>query len=406
MSSNPDRPAPKPANRDDAVRLNLPHRVRFVHDAFDPGSTVLAELFDEPGVRDRRVLIVADQGLVESQRDLQRRIERYFEAHRDRLPELVRFRSVSGGEAAKNDLSTLESLLGDLNRHHIDRQSYIMVLGGGAVLDMVGFAAAVTHRGVRLIRLPTTTLGVCDSGVGVKNGVNMFGKKNFIGTFAVPWAVVNDLALLRSLNDRDWRCGLSEAVKVALLKSPPLYQEIEDAADALANRDEAVADAVWQASARLHYEHILAGGDPFELTRARPLDFGHWAAHKLEPLSDFAIRHGEAVAMGLAIDLRYAAAVGLLPADLADRMVDLLSRLGFELWRPEMADERLMAGLEEFREHLGGELTVTLIRDVGRPIEVHDIDRAAMRRAIEELSERAAERPTAPSPRSEVRCYE
>ena len=393
MSMDVDNPQDAVGRLDESVRLDLPHRVRFVHDAFEPASTVLLEAFGEPAVTDRRVLIVADQGLVEAQGDLQPRIERYFQAHHDRLPQLVGFRSVPGGEAAKNDLSTLESLLGDLNRLGIDRQSHIMAIGGGAVLDMVGFAAAVTHRGVRLVRLPTTTLGVCDSGVGVKNGVNMFGKKNFIGTFAVPQAVVNDLALLRSLTDRDWRCGLSEAVKVALLKSPSLYRRITDNADALAGRDEAIADPIWQASARLHYQHIVGGGDPFELDRARPLDFGHWAGHKLEQLSDFDIRHGEAVAMGLAIDVRYAAEIGLLPHAAADAVVGLLGRLGFDLWRAEMADARLLDGLEEFREHLGGQLTITLIGDVGQPVDLHDIDGKAMRRAIQSLADAPAVAP-------------
>lgn len=393
MSMDVDNPQDAVGRLDESVRLDLPHRVRFVHDAFEPASTVLLEAFGEPAVTDRRVLIVADQGLVEAQGDLQPRIERYFQAHHDRLPQLVGFRSVPGGEAAKNDLSTLESLLGDLNRLGIDRQSHIMAIGGGAVLDMVGFAAAVTHRGVRLVRLPTTTLGVCDSGVGVKNGVNMFGKKNFIGTFAVPQAVVNDLALLRSLTDRDWRCGLSEAVKVALLKSPSLYRRITDNADALAGRDEAIADPIWQASARLHYQHIVGGGDPFELDRARPLDFGHWAGHKLEQLSDFDIRHGEAVAMGLAIDVRYAAEIGLLPHAAADAVVGLLGRLGFDLWRAEMADARLLDGLEEFREHLGGQLTITLIGDVGQPVDLHEIDGKAMRRAIQSLADAPAVAP-------------
>ena len=92
------------------------------------------------------------------------------------------------------------------------------------MLDAVGFAAAIAHRGIRLVRLPTTTLAQADSGVGVKNGVNLFGKKNWLGAFAVPWAVLNDTALLATLPDRDFVAGFSEAVKVALLKSPEVFR--------------------------------------------------------------------------------------------------------------------------------------------------------------------------------------
>ena len=93
----------------------------------------------------------------------------------------------------------------------------MVAIGGGAVLDAVGYAAATAHRGVRLIRVPTTVLSQDDSAVGVKNGINAFGKKNFVGSFAPPHAVLNDFDLLRTLQDRDWRAGISEAVKVALL---------------------------------------------------------------------------------------------------------------------------------------------------------------------------------------------
>src|SRR6202022_3179540 len=105
----------------------------------------------------------------------------------------------------------------------LDRRSYVVVVGGGAVLDAVGFAASIAHRGIRLVRLPTTTLAQADSGVGVKNGVNLFGKKNWLGAFAVPWAVINDTAMLATLPDRDFVCGFSEAVKVFLLKDPAAF---------------------------------------------------------------------------------------------------------------------------------------------------------------------------------------
>ena len=165
-------------------------------------------------------------------------------------------------------------------------------------MDMAGLAAATAHRGVRHIRIPTTTLSQCDSGVGVKNGINAFGKKNFIGTFAPPFAVINDFQLLAPLSPRDKRAGFAEAVKVACIRSREFFDALEEDAAALAQFQPDAMRKLIRRCAELHMDHIATSGDPFEFGSARPLDFGHWSAHKLEQLSDFKIRHGEAVAIG------------------------------------------------------------------------------------------------------------
>lgn len=373
---------------DPSINLSLPHRVRFTRDAFDLTNLALADVFEGDPAAPPKVLVAVDQGMVEALPDLQSKIESYFAHHADTLPKLVGFRPVVGGERCKNDLSQLESFLGEIDRAHLDRHSYILVIGGGAVLDMVGFAAAIAHRGIRLVRMPTTTLAQADSGVGVKNGVNMFNKKNFIGAFAVPWAVVNDLTLLDTLDDREWRSGLSEAVKVGLLKDAGLYRLMSQRAEQLGKRDAALADGIIQRSAHLHLEHIAHGGDPFETTTARPLDFGHWSGHKLEQLTHFAIKHGEGVALGLALDVTYCELMGMLDPDVAQDIRRTLLAIGFDLYHPAMDDaDALLNGLDEFREHLGGRLTITLIEGVGKPVNVHTIDRDTMAAALGKLRE-------------------
>ena len=138
--------------------------------------------------------------------------------------------------------------------------------------------------------------------------------------------------------------------------------------------------AVW------HLKHITETGDPFEMTTARPLDFGHWAAHKLEQMTWFRLRHGEAVAIGLAVDITYAAMIGMLAQEEADRIIALLEALGFTLWDQAMRDtDELLVGLEEFREHLGGQLTITMLNAIGTPVDVHEIDQHVMVAAIEHL---------------------
>ncbi|MFP5406714.1 MAG: 3-dehydroquinate synthase, partial [Gammaproteobacteria bacterium] len=269
-------------------------------------------------------------------------------------------------------------------------------IGGGAALDTVGYVAATTHRGIRLVRVPTTVLAQDDSGVGVKNGINAFGVKNLLGTFAPPFAVFNDFCLLASLPERDRIAGMAEAVKVALIRDARFFAWIEGNIEPLRSFEPAAARFLIRRCAELHMRQIATGGDPFEWGSARPLDYGHWAAHKLEALTQHALRHGEAVAIGMALDARYSVLEGLLPAGEDARACRLLERLGFRLWHPALdvlddADSlAVLQGLREFREHLGGELTVTLLADIGQGIEVHEMNEIRVRESIDWLRARAA----------------
>ena len=391
-SVRPARPAAPGAPAVDArFGVDQVHRIRFTSDVFDPANAVLADVLRTAGDEPRRAVVFVDDGVAAATPGLPARIAAWADAHRDRLDLVDDVHTVVGGEAAKNDWSVYEQVVETIHRAGICRHSFVLVIGGGAVLDAVGFGAATAHRGVRLIRFPTTTLAQDDAGIGVKNGINAFGKKNFLGSFGVPWAVINDERFLTTLSDRDWRAGLSEAVKVALLKDAPYFERIERAAPALRGRDQAAVVPIVHRSAELHLDHIARGGDPYELLNARPLDFGHWAAHRIEPMSAYRVRHGEAVAIGIALDCLYAREIGVLGADDCERVVACLEGIGFDLWDDVMADtDALLEGLTEFREHLGGELTITLLEAPGRPIDVHTIDHAVMERALHALRDRAA----------------
>ncbi|MEJ2003848.1 MAG: 3-dehydroquinate synthase, partial [Cyclobacteriaceae bacterium] len=336
-----------------------------------------------------RVVIMVDDGLAAAQPDLINKIGGYFKGWQH-----VHVKSVIGGEAVKNSLDEVEKVLRAVNDFHIDRHSYVIGIGGGAVLDMVGFAAAIAHRGVRHIRIPTTVLSQNDSGVGVKNGINFFGKKNFIGTFAPPSVVINDVRFLHSLSQRDWRSGISEAIKVALLKDPDFFDWIEANANLLNERDEDAMEELIYRCAELHIRHISGSGDPFESGSSRPLDFGHWSAHRLEHLTDYAIRHGEAVAIGIVLDVCYAAEIGMIGESLRNRIIDLFKTLGFAIYHPDLGgsegiNDAIYRGLIEFQEHLGGILTITLIEGVGSQVDVHEIDRPSYDRAVAYLTKLA-----------------
>jgi 3-dehydroquinate synthase len=299
------------------------------------------------------------------------------------FPELTLVEAVPGGEQAKQSMSVVDRVVRVVDEHGIDRQSFVMAIGGGAVLDAVGFGASIAHRGVRLLRLPTTTLAQDDAGMAVKNGINLGSKKNFIGSFTLPHAVICDTNFLQSTPDRSWCGGFSEAVKIALLRDPELFNRIERDAVAIAHRSMDAALPVIIRSAELHYRHIMSGGDPFETHSARPLDFGHWLAHRLEGMTNGTLPHGQAVAIGVAIDTLYSECAGLLPTPEARRVIAVLRALDLPVTHPLLANlDGIVAGLAEFREHLGGQLTITLLRGIGDPIDVHSIDPTILGAAI------------------------
>jgi 3-dehydroquinate synthase len=371
---------------DAPLEVRFTHRLRFTRDAFQPSNDTLADALGPAAGRPHRVLAFVDEGVRDAWPDLGPRLRAYAEAHAGRIDLAGEAVAVPGGEAAKNDAGLYLRCAEAIDAAGICRHSYVLAAGGGAVLDVVGFAAATVHRGVRLLRLPTTTLSQADGGVGVKNGINLRGKKNLLGAFSPPWAVINDERFLQTLSDRDHRAGFSEVVKVALLKDPDLFQRTARAATQIAARDGRVARPLLRRSAELHLQHIAGGGDPFELQSSRPLDFGHWSAHKLEVLSGFQVRHGEAVAVGMALDVVQSALAGLLPWGPAGEILTCLKALGFALWHPALDDPQPLAdALRDFREHLGGALTITLLRDIGRPVDVHEVDGELLRAAVDHL---------------------
>jgi 3-dehydroquinate synthase len=368
-------------------------RVFFTEDVFAPENLVLENALAD--VAPRKVLVVLEDSLALAQPNLSRQIENYFSAHAANLQLVCPPFVIEGGERAKNSDKLVTEVHSQIDRHHIDRHSYLIAIGGGALLDVAGFAAATAHRGVRHVRIPTTTLSQADSGVGVKNGINAFGKKNFIGTFAPPFAVINDFNLLATLQPRDKRAGYVEAVKVACIRDKNFFDEIERDAKKVISFEPIAMKHLIRRCAELHLDHIATSGDPFETGSARPLDFGHWAAHKLEQLSNFQIPHGEAVAIGIALDVIYSRNMGLLDAKSAERILKLLEQLGFDLLANELlkvgvgGDLQILAGLDEFREHLGGELTITLLKEIGRGVEVHEMNPPKIVEAIHQLQNRS-----------------
>lgn len=373
------------------VPVTFRYDVHFTKGLFELDNPLLAQVIAaDKETSPKQVVAVVDAGLLQHQDQLLEKLSAYAQRYIDLITLSFEPVIVPGGEAAKNDPRLLEQIHKIIDVVGLCRHSYLLAIGGGAVLDMVGYAAATAHRGIRLIRVPTTVLSQNDSGVGVKNGINAFGKKNFLGTFMPPYAVLNDFDFLTTLDDRDWRSGIAEAVKVALIKDKNFFEFITTHAEALARRDMDAMQCMVYRCAQLHLDHIANSGDPFEKGSSRPLDFGHWAAHKLEQLTNYSLRHGEAVAIGIALDSTYSYLARLLSHSQWQCILNTLKALGFTLYVPELTEQLhqlehprcLFRGLNEFREHLGGELTLMLLQDIGQGVEVHKVDLSLYKQAI------------------------
>ena len=370
--------------------VSYEYPVIFTADVFALDNTdLLSAISRREPHRRHRVFVLVDQAVSATWPSLTHEIHRYVDCHCDRLQLARAPMMMLGGESAKNDAAFVARLHADFNAAGMDRHSCVLVIGGGSLLDMAGYAAATAHRGLRLIRVPTTVLAQNDAGVSVKNGINAFGKKNFLGTFSPPFAVLNDRRFLDSLSRRDRIAGMAEAVKAALIRDAQFFYWMVDRTHALESGDPESLAYLIRRCADIHLNHIALSGDPFEVGCGRPLDFGHWAAHKLEALTQFRLRHGEAVALGVALDTLYSVHAGFLDAQAGEATLRLLKNIGLPLWDEALANPDLLNGLTEFREHLGGELTVTLLQDIGKGFEVHAIHEDLVRQSIAQLHSRS-----------------
>lgn len=372
---------------DQSFIMTYDYPVCFDRDVFAPENMLFEDILSRAGNGPHRVLPVIDSQVLEVHTDLLDRIEHYANIHGDRIelidPPLI----VRGGEICKTDPAEVQEFYYRTQTDNIDRHSFVLVIGGGAVIDAIGYAAATAHRGIRLIRMPTTVLGQNDAGIGVKNAVNYRGRKNYLGCFTAPYAVINDFDFLESLPDRERVSGIAEAVKVSLIRDAEFFNWLHSHRQQLSRFEREQSEYMVVRCAELHLKHIRTSGDPFEQGSARPLDFGHWGAHRLEEMSDGELRHGEAVAIGVAMDSLYSYLNGMISKESVIRVRETLEGVGFTLTHPALASLDIYRALEDFREHLGGQLCITLLTGEGSAIEVSDIDLELMQSARQQMLE-------------------
>ncbi len=371
-----------------SFKVKFNYNIYFTKKIFDKKNKILVNSINTNNNIIKNTIIFIDKNVHKKHKKLTKEINNYFDFHNNKIKLKCNPILISGGEKSKNHNILLKIIYKLLNKYKICRHSYIIAIGGGAILDLIGYVASTAHRGINLIRIPTTVLSQNDSGIGVKNGINLLNKKNFIGNFAIPTVVINDNIFLKTLDDRSWRSGIAEALKVALIKDYDFFKFIKENTDKLNSRNMKVMDKLIYKCAYIHAKHISKNGDPFERQSSRPLDFGHWAAHKLESLTKYKILHGEAVAIGIALDSTYSYIIKYLSKNEWKEIINTIINLGFKIYIKEMEmisnnnEKTIFEGLNEFQEHLGGTLTITILKKIGLGININNIDRKVFEKSI------------------------
>lgn len=358
--------------------INYLYNIFFTTDIFKISNKILINEFNKENLCEKKVLLLIDKNLIKFHQNLLSEIKTYFKIYEHYIKLACSPILITGGEKLKNHYKIVSCFYKIIEQYKICRQSYLVAIGGGTIQDLAGYIASTAHRGINLIRIPTTVLSQDDSGVGVKNGINFINKKNFIGNFSIPNLVVNDFSFLKSLTKKQIMEGISEALKVALIKDKNFFKYIEEHSKNIT--ESTILETIIYKCAKLHAEHISKYGDPFEKTSSRPLDFGHWIAHKLESTSNYKISHGEAVAIGITIDSTYSYLTKILTKEEWKRIIHCMITLKINIFSDILLKKinnqyKIFSGLEEFREHLGGKLTITFLKGIGTKIDLHHVNK-------------------------------
>jgi 3-dehydroquinate synthase len=252
--------------------------VFFTENVFSPANSLLREILKQAAPE--KLLIVIEEPIVSAMPKLVEDIRAYLSPSVNGVELVAEPLIWPGGEKLKNDFLPVQKLHSLIEQHGLSRHSFVAAIGGGALLDVAGFAAATAHRGIRHIRFPTTTLSQADGGVGVKNAVNAFGKKTISAHLRHHLRLLTTPNFSVSFRIRGRPQDTSKRLRLGLIRDRDFFGQIEQSADALNRFEPSAMNALIRRSAELHVRHISEAGDPFEFGSARPLDFGHWAAHQ------------------------------------------------------------------------------------------------------------------------------
>lgn len=361
--------------------------VRFVDGVLDPAGDALTDLLPAA-----QVLAVVDP----YRADQVRRVRRALAGYRERgFVSRFAILAVSADPRSKT-VRPVSEVVHAAEGLGLGERDRILAVGGGTVLDIAGYAAHLYRGATPYVRIPTTLVGMIDAGIGLKVGVNVDSHKNLLGAYHPPLACLCDVSFLATLSRDELRCGLAEAIKIGLVCDSQLLDLIDRAhGDVLAGRDTPDVRTVLDRAVHAMLRQLEL--NPFEDNLRRLPDFGHEFAHALESLSGYRLRHGEAVAIGMALSCQLAAFAGYLAEPELDRILSMLDRVGLRVYDPVCDPAVLWRKLlDDVIPHKAGNLHLVVPRRIGEGDFIDSIDDLSpqmLRDACAALRARTADRP-------------
>jgi 3-dehydroquinate synthase len=291
--------------------------------------------------------------------------------------------TVPAGEKAKS-LTSVEKCYNQLAAHRLERNSFIVALGGGVVGDLAGFVAATYLRGIPFVQVPTTLLAQVDSSVGGKVGVNLKAGKNLVGAFYQPRLVLCDMNTLATLPEREYRAGLAEVIKYGIIYDAQLFKRLESDLPALLRRETPTLAEVIARCCEIKAEVVRQ--DETETGLRAILNFGHTIGHALEAISHYGkYLHGEAISIGQVAAARLSAEVLGLPVNEVERILNLFKRAGLPT-KVSLTDgqrEKLLATMKLDKKVSRGEIKFVLARKIGQVEYGHDVAAGLVERSFD-----------------------
>jgi len=268
------------------------------------------------------------------------------------------------GETSKN-IDTVVSIIEAMEKAYLGRDSLIVAIGGGTVGDIAGFAASIFKRGVPVVHIPTTTVAQADSSIGGKTGIDSSISKNAFGAFWHPAAVYIDVATLNTLDDRQFRAGLVESIKHALIADRQYFDFLEDNIEAILERKADVLEKMADHNCRIKASVVEA--DPMEKNQRRMLNYGHTVGHAVEAASGFELLHGEAVAIGIIAAGLIENEMNLSEPGRLDRIRKILEKIGVPITLPSnLAEDKLIDLMKRDKKAVNKWPRFVLIKEIGQ----------------------------------------
>lgn len=292
------------------------------------------------------------------------------------------------GEISKH-IQTVEAIIEKMEEAFLGRDSIIIALGGGTVGDIAGFAAAIFKRGIKVVHIPTTTVAQADSSVGGKTGVDSARSKNAFGAFWQPAGVYIDAATLKTLDELQYRAGLVESVKHALIADAEYFDFLEGNIDKILERDLVVLEKIAESNCRI--KAAVVEEDPTEKNKRRILNYGHTVGHAVESASDYKLLHGEAVAIGIIAAARIETEMGQLKDNRFSRIQDILLKLEMPTIIPsEIKKEKVIEIMRHDKKAVGGRIKFVLLEEIGKTLckegqYAHDVPEEVLEKILKEM---------------------